>query len=184
MSEVIEQCKRWVEQVVIGHNFCPFAEQEFVKGRVRFVLSEATAFEDGLHALIKECERLDDCSDVETTLIVFSELLMDFDDFLDFVDMSNELMKMQGYEGVFQLANFHPDYCFEGEEKNDAANYTNRSPYPMLHLIRELSLEKAVKNHPSPDLIPENNVNLAREKGCQYFEDILHDIKKDKVNVL
>jgi len=173
----VEACKSWVEQVVIGHNFCPFAKQEFDQGRVYFVLSETTLIDEALEGLIKECERLDDRDEIETTLIIFSKLLSDFEDFLDFVDLANQLISMQGYEGVYQLANFHPDYCFEGEDENDAANYTNRSPYPMLHLIREVSLEKAVANYPSPELIPENNIKLAREKGSAYFEALLSTIK-------
>ena len=172
----VDACKSWLELVVIGHNFCPFAKQEFDQGNIHFALSEATDFEEGLQHLIKECERLDDNDGIETTLIVYAKLLTDFEDFLDFVDMANQLITMQGYEGVYQLANFHPDYCFEGEEKNDASNYTNRSPFPMLHLIRESSLEKAVASYPSPERIPENNIKLAREKGSDYFDTLLNKI--------
>lgn len=174
----VEACKQWVEKVVIGHNFCPFAKPEYDKGRVRFVLSETTEVEAGLEALIKECERLDDSADIETTLIIYSNLCVDFEDFLDFVEMANQLIEMQGYEGVYQLAHFHPDYCFEGEDENDAANYTNRSPWPMLHLIREVSMENVLKSYPDPESIPENNIKLAREKGCEYFQSILNEIKK------
>ena len=173
----LDACKSWVEQVVIGHNFCPFAKQEFDQARVRFVLTETEGYEEALLALINECERLDDSDEIETTLIVYPKLLTDFEDFLDFVDMANQLISMQGYEGVYQLANFHPDYCFEGEDENDASNYTNRSPFPMLHLIRESSLEKAVASYPSPELIPENNIKLAREKGRDYFEQLLKKFK-------
>lgn len=174
----IEASKSWVEQVVIGHNFCPFAKREYDSGRIRFVLSESIKFEDGLQALIKECEMLDENNEIETTLIIFSKQLAEFDDFLDFVDMANQLMPMQGYEGIYQLANFHPDYCFADEEENDAANYTNRSPWPMLHIIREESMEKALETYPDPQSIPENNIKLAREKGCQHFQNILNDTKK------
>jgi len=173
----LDACKSWVEQVVIGHNFCPFAKQEFDQNRVHFILTETEGYEEALQALIIECERLDGNDEIETTLIVYPKLLTDFEDFLDFVDMANQLISMQGYEGVYQLANFHPDYCFEGEDENDASNYTNRSPFPMLHLIRESSLEKAVMNYPSPELIPENNINLAREKGQDYFEKLLKKLK-------
>ena len=174
----VEACKQWVEKVVIGHNFCPFAKPEYDKGRVRFVLSETTAVEAGLEALVKECEHLDDSSDIETTLIIYSNLCTDFEDFLDFIEMANQLIELQGYEGVYQLAHFHPDYCFEGEDENDAANYTNRSPWPMLHLIREVSMEKVLESYPDPESIPENNIKLTREKGCEYFQSILNEIKK------
>lgn len=173
----LDACKTWVEQVVIGHNFCPFAKQEFDRGRVHFVLSENEGHEESLQALIRECERLDDSDEIETTLIVYATLLTDFEDFLDFVELANQLISIQGYEGVYQLANFHPDYCFEGEDENDASNYTNRSPFPMLHLIRENSLDKAVANYPSPERIPENNMKLAREKGQDYFKKLLNTMK-------
>jgi uncharacterized protein len=175
----VDACKSWVEQVVIGHNFCPFAKREYDLGKVRFVLSETTAFEAGLQTLIKECKKLDDNDDIETTLIIFSKQLASFDDFLDFVDMANQLMEMQGYEGVYQLANFHPDYCFEGEAEDDASNYTNRSPWPMLHLIREKSMEYALTRYPEPQIIPENNIKLAREKGSAYFQKLLNQMKKE-----
>ena len=160
--------------------FCPFAKKELDQDRVRFALSEVIEFEAGLEALIQECERLDDNDQIETTLIIYSNLLTDFEDFLDFIEMANQLLSMQGYEGVYQLASFHPDYCFEGEDENDAANYTNRSPWPMLHLIREVSMGKILESYPEPELIPENNINLARKKGPDYFESILTKIKKDE----
>lgn len=176
----VEASKAWIEQVVIAQNFCPFAKKEYDLGRVHFVLSETSEVEAGLETLIKECERLDENIDIETTLIIYSNLCADFEDFLGFIEMANQLMQMQGYEGVYQLASFHPDYCFEGEEKNDAANYTNRSPWPMLHLIREESLEKVLESYPEPEMIPENNINLARKKGPEYFEKILTQIKEDE----
>lgn len=176
----IDASKSWLEQVVIGHNFCPFAKREYDAERVRFVLSESTSFENGLQDLVKECECLDENKLIETTLIIFNHQLVQFDDFLDFVDLSNQLMEMQGYDGVYQLANFHPDYCFDGEDENDASNYTNRSPFPMLHLIREKSIERALATYPSPELIPENNIKLAREKGSQYFQCLLDDIRNNK----
>lgn len=102
-----------------------------------------------------------------------------FDDFLDAVEIGDELMLAQGYEGVYQLASFHPDYCFEGSDEEDAANYTNRSPYPMLHLIREASIEKALAHYPKdPDLIPETNVKLARKLGLQKMQTLLAESRK------
>lgn len=177
---LIEQCKLWVEKVVIKHDFCPFAKHENDLGRVDYVLSESVKVEDGLQLFIKQCERLDEDAGVGTILIVYPNLSNSFDDFLDFVDMANKLLVLQGYESVYQLASFHPDYCFEGDDENDASNYTNRSPYPMLHLLREESLERAVESYPHPESIPENNIQLAREKGSDYFQQILNEIKKDK----
>lgn len=173
----IEECKNWLQEVVIAHNFCPFAKAEFDRGRVRFVLAESDNTEDLLHQLIAECAHLDEHSDTETTLLIYPHGLDSFDEFLDFVELATDLLHAQDYEGVYQLASFHPDYCFEGEEENDAANYTNRSPYPMLHLIREKSIENALKHYPQPERIPENNIELAQQKGSAYFQDLLHKIK-------
>lgn len=178
-KNTIEAVKQWLKDVVIEHDFCPFAKKELESGRVRFALCEATEKEKILSALIDECQRLDVNSGIETTLIVFSKGLEDFDQFLNVVELADELMNLQGYEGVYQLATFHPDYVFAGTDKEDAANYTNRSPFPVLHLIREASLEQVLKNYPDPELIPQNNINKARELGATYFHRLLRKIKEN-----
>lgn len=177
MMEAIKVSQNWVQQVVIAHNFCPFAKKEFDAGSIHYQVYDGHDIESALETVIAECERLDQHSSgdarIETTLIIFPELLTSFDDFLDFLDMASELLQMQGYEGVYQLASFHPDYCFDGEDESDAANYTNRSPLPMLHLIREVSLEKALASYPSPETIPEKNINNARQLGKSYFDELI-----------
>jgi len=92
---------------------------------------------------------------------------------LDFLELAQGLLEVQNYEGVYQLASFHPNYCFEGSAENDAANYTNRSPYPMLHLLRESSLERALANYKNPEKIPDNNVKLTRELGLEKMKSTL-----------
>lgn len=183
MQGVIKQCKDWVDKVVIKHHFCPFAQREVEKESVRYFLFQGGNIESVLHCVIDECALLDNNDEIETTLIIFKDQFESFDEFLDVIDLSEQLMDKSGCSGVYQLASFHPDYCFDDVDESDPANYTNRSPYPMMHLIREESLERAVASYPSPELIPENNVKLAREKGCQYFEDILLNIKKNDENV-
>jgi len=173
----IEAVKQWLQDVIIEHNFCPFAKNEFESGRVRFALCEEAEKEKILSALIDECQRLDVNSGIETTLIVFSKGLESFDQFLNVVELADELMNLQEYEGVYQLATFHPDYLFAGTDKMDAANYTNRSPYPVLHLIREESIEQALKSYPDPESIPKSNINKARELGAAYFHQVLTKIK-------
>jgi len=176
-SNSIEQTKKWLQEVIIAHNFCPFVKKEFDSGRIRFALSEETEKAKILSTVVDECQRLDINKDIETTLIVFSKGLKSFDQYLNIVELADELMNLQGYEGVYQLATFHPNYVFAGTDKTDAANFTNRSPYPLLHLIRETSLEQALKNYPDPDSIPENNINKARELGVAYFHRMLTNIK-------
>lgn len=180
MSKVIEACQSWVERVVVAHQFCPFAKKEVEDKKVRYCLFDGTDDEVLLHLLIDECRLLDENRDIETTLIVIETAYQRFGDFLDVIDLSETLIQKMDYEGVYQVASFHPDYCFEGDEENDASNYTNRSPYPMLHLLREESLERAVDSYPDPESIPENNIQLAREKGSDYFKQILNEIKKGK----
>ena len=178
MSSSIKQCKSWLDKVVVKHNFCPFAKREVDNNTVRYVLSEAEGPEKLLYRLMDECQCLENNPETETTLIVIEKAFEDFEEFLDLVALSEQLMADSGYDGVYQLANFHPDYCFEGVTENDASNYTNRSPFPMLHLLRSGSLEKALENYPEPEQIPEKNIESCRQAGADYFEKILTDIKK------
>lgn len=172
-ERIIAQTKKWVNNVIVAHNFCPFAKREIDKGSVRYFLSRDTDNNKRLESVISECIFLDQNEEIETTLIIFPSGLDDFESFLSFTFLAEELLIAQGYEGIYQLASFHPDYCFQGAEDNDPANYTNRSPYPMLHLIREDSLEKALEHYPSPDSIPERNIEYAREQGLEKMKDLL-----------
>ncbi|ACV27967.1 DUF1415 domain-containing protein [Kangiella koreensis] len=174
-TTVIKATRYWLEHAVIGFNFCPFAKREFVRQSIRYWVSEADKIETALEDLMAAVTELEKDSSIETTLLILPQGFADFDDYLDLLDMANQLMAMQELEGIFQLASFHPDYCFDGQLKNDPANYTNRSPYPMLHLLREASIEKALEFVDDPDAIPERNVEFAREKGADVFKAILSD---------
>jgi len=173
-EEVLEKTKSWLKSVVIGLNFCPFAKPVFDQNKIHYQVSTARSFEDCLEDLIAEAERLDITAGIETSLLIFPDALENFDDFLDALDIGDELMQAQGYEGVYQLASFHPDYCFADSDADDAANYTNRSPFPIMHLIREASIERALESYSKdPDLIPENNIKLARELGLEKMQSLL-----------
>jgi len=165
--------RAWLSSVVIGLNLCPFAQRELERGSIAFRVIHETAIEDCLRQLIDECDRLDSDSDIETSLLIYSQAFTDFDDYLDFLELAQALLYEQAYEGVYQLASFYPDYCFDGVEADDAANYTNRSPYPMLHLLRESSIERAVTSYPSPEQIPERNVELTRKLGVGKMQALL-----------
>jgi len=181
-EKIIAQTKYWLEHVVIGLNFCPFARPVFEQGKIHYQVTDAQSLECCLEDLIAEAERLDRQSEIETTLLIFEHSLLDFDDFLDVVEIANDLMFEQGYEGVYQLASFHPDYCFADSDENDPANYTNRSPYPILHLIREQSIEYALMHYKNPEDIPETNVQLAREMGLKKMQGLLEEavqLKRD-----
>ena len=167
---VVNQTYCWVKSVIIKHNFCPFARRELERNSIRYCVNRDTELEPALQAVIDECICLDDNKNTETTLLIFSEGFSDFDDYLDLVELAQDLLADQGYEGIYQLASFHPNYCFEGAEQDDVANYTNRSPYPMMHLIREASMEKALESYPEPEKIPERNVEYARELGMEEMQ--------------
>jgi len=126
-----------------------------------------------LEALVKELYYLDENEDIETTFIILPNNFGDFTTYLNLVDIAEKLMEKEDYEGVYQLASFHPQYCFAGEHINDAANYTNRSPYPMLHILREESITTALENFPAPYSIPERNIAFARGKGLAYMQGLL-----------
>jgi hypothetical protein len=169
----IDETKKWLETVVIAHNICPFAKRVFDNSGIHFAVENSTNVETCLENLLDECARLDENETLETTLLIYTKAFADFDDYLDFVEIAERLLEVEDYEGIYQLASFHPNYCFEGSNENDAANYTNRSPYPMLHLLREHSLEKALENYPNPENIPENNIKLTRELGLQKMRETL-----------
>ncbi|PKH00615.1 DUF1415 domain-containing protein [Paraglaciecola sp. MB-3u-78] len=165
--------KSWIEKVIVELNFCPFAKKEMERNTVRFAIFPATQVNDALSHLLEELALLEQLQDIQTTLLIFPQGFADFDDFLDMLEMANTLIGQGGYGGVYQLASFHPDYCFDGEEQNDPANYTNRSPYPILHILRESSIEAVLKRYPDPESIPENNITKARELGSSFIKALM-----------
>lgn len=159
---VIKSVSRWLNEVVIGLNLCPFSGKPTRENRVRFVVSEGRDDESILQDLQREMELLDatPAAEIETTLVIVPNHLQDFFDYNQFLYWTEKLLKRNRWTGVYQLATFHPHYCFAGAEDDDAENLTNRSPYPILHIIREASLEKALQYYPNVDEIPE--INKAR----------------------
>jgi hypothetical protein len=131
--------------------------------------------------MLEQCIELDRDTKRETTLIMFDHGFSHFEDFLDLVDLANALLVAQGFEGKYQIANFHPDYVFADSDETDAANYTNRAPFPTLHLIREASMSEALENYNEPESIPEHNINLARRKGLDFWQQLLEGCKKPSV---
>jgi len=159
--------------VVVGLNLCPFAKRELVKNRVRFVVTNATSEGPLLVALEDELELLSNKASVETTLLIHPDVLQDFYTYNQFLNSADALLQQMKLEGVYQIASFHPDYQFGGTEQDDVENYTNRSPYPMLHLIREESLERAIASYPDVDNIPERNKKLMESLGEIKMKELL-----------
>lgn len=172
-SKVAESVKYWLKNTIIGFNFCPFAKKEFVNESIHYEVVDESNTQEQLFAFSHELKRLVESPEIETTLFILPVGLESFFDYLDFLELANDLNTELGYEGVYQLASFHPDYCFADAEQNAPSNYTNRSPFPVIHIIREASLERVLNDYPDPEAIPVRNINLVEEKGVQVFRDIL-----------
>lgn len=172
----IRRTRRWVEEVIVAHNFCPFAAREVARNSIRYAVNPESRLADTLEVLVGECETLDCDPAVETTLLICPQGFEVFEDYLDLVELADALLVEQGYEGTYQLASFHPDYRFADAPPDDAANYTNRSPYPMLHILREDSLERAIAAHPDPEGIPGRNIRYAREQGLAALRDLFERV--------
>lgn len=166
-NALINHTKTWLSNVIIARGFCPFAKREYDNNRIHYVAIEATDLQGQLEQIMMHCAALDKDADTETSLLIFPEALADFGVYLDLLELANALLAKQGYEGVYQLASFHPDYCFADASPDDPSNYTNRSPYPMVHILREASVETALETFPNPADIPERNIRLARELGLK-----------------
>jgi hypothetical protein len=161
---VIDETKKWVKSEVIGLNLCPFAREAYVSERIRYVVSGAVTAEALRAQLADELRLLQtlESQATETTLLIHPRVLGDFLEYNDFLDLAEQTIEELGFEGVFQIASFHPCYQFEGTEADDVANRTNRSPYPMLQILREASVERAVAEYPDIDQIPERNIATMR----------------------
>jgi len=167
--------RRWLERAVIGLNLCPFAKAVHAKGQVRYVLSDADTPQALLEQLGEELLRLRDtlAEAVDTTLLVHPRVLADFLDYNDFLDDADGLVEALALDGVLQVASFHPDYQFAGSAPDDVENFTNRAPYPILHLLREDSVARAVAAFPDPDAIVERNIETLRGIGVDGWKKLL-----------
>jgi hypothetical protein len=164
---VVAATRRWVERAVIGLNLCPFAKAVHVKGQVRYVVSAATDEEALLQDLVRELHALADADpqQVDTTLLIHPHVLGDFLDFNDFLDAADAALGQLGYDGVLQIASLHPRYQFANTGSEDIGNYSNRSPYPTLHLLREDSIDRAVDAYPDAETIGDRNVTTLEKLG-------------------
>jgi hypothetical protein len=164
----------WLEKAVIGLNLCPFAKSVHVKGQVRTVVSAATEPEALLAELIAELQHLAavDPEQTDTTLLVHPQVLQDFLDYNDFLDVADAALCKLELDGVLQIASFHPQYQFAGTEVDDISNYTNRSPWPTLHLIREASIARAVEAFPEAEAIYDRNIATLESLGLPGWQQL------------
>lgn len=159
----IQATKTWLEQFVIKLNLCPFAAKPFREGRIHYALEVSVEPTQIAERLIDELERLQTSPEIETTLLIIPNALNDFDVYWDFVEVAESIIEQLGLMGIFQIASFHPKYCFEGVETDDPANRTNRSPYPMLHLLREQSLSEAIEAYQDIEHLATRNLGRMRD---------------------
>lgn len=173
-ATVTDHTRQWLEKAVIGLNLCPFAKAPHVKNLVRISISQARHLDGFLEDLDRELQLLGDtpADELETTLLVHPTLFPNFDTFNQMLDIADAAVVDNGLEGIVQIAPFHPDFQFEGTDSDDIGNYTNRSPYPTLHLIREDSIAKAAQAFPDASAIFERNIALLEKMGHEGWDKL------------
>ena len=176
-DEIIAATHRWLERSVIGLNLCPFAEGVYRGGRVRMRVSDSRSASGLLAELRSELTGLHaaDPGQCETTLLIHPWVLADFVEYNDFLEVCEAAIVELGLEGELQVESFHPRYQFEGTESEDIENYTNRSPYPMLHLLREASIERAIAAVPDIDEVYRRNIRTLRGLGHEGWQRLWRD---------
>jgi len=176
-DEVLSRTRQWLEEIVIGLNFCPFASSPFLAKQVRFWVSDARDADAVVSDALREAMLLLDSSadEIATSLLICPHVLENFDDYLDSLSMIEALLAEAGTEGLLQIASFHPRYRFEGEDEAALSHFTNRSPYPIFHFLRESQVQEAVDSHPDTESIPNTNIARLNELGA---EDVVKRWKK------
>jgi len=166
--------RRWLEKAVIGLNLCPFAKSVYVKEQVRYVVSPARTPEALLEQLMDELQLLSDtpAEKIDTTLLIHPFVLDDFLDYNEFLDVADAAVEDMHLDGELQVASFHPDYQFADTDKNDIENFTNRAPYPILQLLREDSIERAVEAFPDAAEIFERNIETMEKLGHEGWDKL------------
>jgi hypothetical protein len=182
-EEAIAATRLWLERAVIGLNLCPFAKGVHVKNQIRYVVSEAHTPEELLRDLLNEFEVLAEANpaEIDTTLLIHPHVLTDFLDYNDFLDVVDTALEEVDLDGALQVASMHPQYQFAGTVLDDITNYTNRSPYPTLHLLREDSIDNAVQAFPEAEEIFDKNIETMRKLGHEGWNSLgLAEVQRDK----
>ncbi len=181
IKKVVKHVDSWLSEIVIELNLCPFAKREYISKHIRFQCSPARSEQELLQDLVVELALLKKSPEIETTLLIHPQVLQDFDQYNQFLGFAEQVIEQMNMQGIYQIASFHPDYQFADTEFDDAENYTNRSPYPLLHILRESSLEKAIEMHGNTAQIPEDNITLMNKLGAPEMAKRLEKILKDRV---
>jgi len=176
---IISDTRYWVKSTVIHYNLCPFANKVFSSDRLGFEVSSANSEEALLEDCLLAIQQLLAVprDEIETSLLIHPHIMNEFSDYNNFLDMLDVLLEEMSLDGVVQIASFHPQYCFADSDESDAANFTNRSPYPMLHILREESITEAIEEWTERSLdveqIPLRNIETLRKLGSDILESQL-----------
>lgn len=180
-QRIIQQTKNWLNDIVIGLELCPFASQVVEDDGIEYTVIGNDDTEQHLQALADGFTLLDQNSSIETSLLIFPNAYEKFEDYLELLLLANLLLDDLNYAGTYQLASFHPNYQFDGTDEDDASNFSNRSPYPMLHVLRESSVEKAIEHYENIDDVPEINIKKLKDIGYETMNLSLKNILKAKL---
>jgi len=174
-SDYIEHTQKWLHSFVIQYNLCPFAKKPFVQEKIRYRLFAQKDWRTLLLSLKEELLFLTETprTAVETSIIIVPNMLGDFSDYLDFLELANDLIFALRLDGDLQIASFHPDYQFDGNNREDVANYTNRSPFPLFHLLREESVSEAVDQYGDTAVIPLRNIETMKKLGKDFLDKLM-----------
>lgn len=177
-AKILAATRHWLTRAVIGLNLCPFAKSVHVKGQVRYAVSQASGLEDAFADLKTELRALAEADPeaIDTTLVIFSLAFVEFAEFSDAIHFADQLLRQLRLDGMLQIASFHPHYQFDGSEPEDIENYTNRAPYPILHLLREASIDRAVEAFPdAAEIYERNQATLRRLDHAGWWEWMTED---------
>ena len=182
VAAITAATQRWLERAVIGLNLCPFAKAVHVKQRIRYAITAAKTADELLAELESELLLLmqADPEAIDTTLLIHPQVMSDFLDFNFFLDEADALIRNLELDGVIQIASLHPQYQFAGTEPDDIENYTNRAPYPTLHLLREASIDRAVAAFPDAATIFEKNIETLQQLGHEGWAQLWQDASASK----
>ena len=176
-NQIVERTKSWINEFVIGLNLCPFAKVPFDKDKITYKICDSTDEEQILTNIASDMLDLYNISPtiVETSFLILPQMV-DFEEYLDYLEVCHIILKDLNLEGHIQIASFHPDYQFDGTEPDDVENYTNRSPYPMFHFLREESVERALLAYPEAKSVPETNIGTMNKMGLEKVKAMLENI--------
>lgn len=185
-DDIIDTTKLWLKDAVIGLNLCPFANAVYIKNQIRYIVSDANNTDALAETLIEELLWLHqaDPKETDTTLLIHPYVLDDFLDYNRFVDIAEQIVAQLGLAGTLQIASFHPDYQFSGTQAEDIENCTNQGPYPMLHLLRESSIDRAVKIFPESDVIFEKNIATMQQLGRKAWQQMAFQVSRKQQRLL